>query len=186
MPVPRGQLAPGLDQPEVEKSHANRSLAGRGRPRARRLHIQQQQQPVRHRDGAASVVGGAPASVNGPIQNYTTGPGGQQNGFVLATGQRVRYPEAMGSKVSDQFPPNTQVQVTGHMTTDADGRQVLQADQITDKAPTPRWIFTAAPLSSVAGDRARGGWLGHGRLRADESAPEPQPATSGTPPPGGR
>ena len=133
------------------------------------------------------VVGGAPASVNGPIQNYTTGPGGQQNGFVLATGQRVQYPEAMGSKVSDQFPPNTQVQVTGHMTTDADGRQVLQADQITDKARNATLDLTAAqaaPPSPATGTSVGGsGTAGSGPMNPP---PEPQPATSGNPPPGGR
>ncbi|MGZ6097169.1 MAG: hypothetical protein ACXWLL_02160, partial [Myxococcaceae bacterium] len=38
-------------------------------------------------------------SVLGTIQNYTQSPSGQMNGFVLATGQRVRIPESMGAKV---------------------------------------------------------------------------------------
>ena len=133
------------------------------------------------------AVGGAPATANGAIQNYTTGPGGQQNGFVLASGQRVQYPEAMGSKVSDQFPPNTLVQVSGHMTTESDGRQVLEADKITDKARNATLDLTAAqaaPPSPGTGPSTGGsGTAGSQPLNPPS---ETQPATSGTPPPGGR
>ena len=67
----------------------------------------------------------------GTIQNYTQSPSGQMNGFVLASGQRVHIPESMGAQVSDKFPPNTSVQVTGHMIADPEGRPVLEADKIT-------------------------------------------------------
>lgn len=77
-----------------------------------------------------ATAGGPGASLTGTIQNYTQGPSGQMNGFVLASGQRVHVPDEMGPKVSDQFPPNTTVQVSGHMTTDAEGRPILEADKI--------------------------------------------------------
>src|SRR5262245_9591314 len=76
------------------------------------------------------AVGAPVATASGTIQNYTTGPGGQQDGFTLATGQRVHFAESMGSKVSDQFPPNTVVKVEGYMTKDAEGRPVLEANTI--------------------------------------------------------
>ena len=134
-----------------------------------------------------AAIGGAPATVNGAIQNYTTGPSGQQNGFVLVSGQRVQYPEAMGSKVSDQFPPNTQVQVSGHMTTDSDGRQVLEADQILDKARNATLDLTAAraaPPSPAPGPSVGGSGTGGSEPLNPPSGT--QPAPSGTPPPGGR
>ena len=133
------------------------------------------------------AVGGAVATVNGTIQNFTTGPSGQQNGFVLASGQRVHYPEDMGSKVSDQFPPNTQVQVSGRMITDTDGRQVLEADQITDKARNATLDLTAAraaPPSPATGPSMGGS----GTAGSEPVNPpsETQPGTVGNPPPGGR
>ena len=57
------------------------------------------------------------------------------NGFVLATGQRVRIPESMGAKVSDLFAPNTPVRVTGRMVQDTDGRPILEADQLVNPDP---------------------------------------------------
>lgn len=134
-----------------------------------------------------AAIGGAPATVNGAIQNYTNGPSGQQNGFVLVSGQRVHFPEDMGSKVSDQFPPNTQVQVSGRMTTDSDGRQVLEADKITDKARNATLDLTAAQAAppSPAMGPAMGG---SGTAGSEPVNPpsETQPGTVGNPPPGGR
>jgi hypothetical protein len=133
------------------------------------------------------VVGGAMSSVNGGIQNYTTGPSGQQNGFVLASGQRVHFPEEMASKVSDQFPPNTKVQVSGHMITDSDGRQVLEADKITapDRNATLDLTAARAAPSSPASGPTMGGSGTAGTEPVNPPA-ETQPGTVGNPPPGGR
>ena len=135
------------------------------------------------------AVGGAVSSVNGGIQNYTTGPSGQQNGFVLASGQRVHFPEEMASKVSDQFPPNTQVQVSGRMITDSDGRQVLDADKITD--PTRNLTLDLATLRAGTPAPSTGTSVGgSGSAGSAPTAPppttEPQPGSLGTPPPGGK
>jgi hypothetical protein len=138
---------------------------------------------------SAPAAGGALANVQGGIQNYTTGPGGQQNGFVLGTGQRVHFPEELGSKVSDQFPPNTQVQVSGRMTADADGRQVLEADKITD--PTRNLTLDLATLrAGTAAPSAPTSVGGSGQAGSEPAAPppttQPQPGSLGAPPPGGR
>jgi len=133
------------------------------------------------------AVGGAVSSVNGGIQNYTTGPSGQQNGFVLASGQRVHFPEEMASKVSDQFPPNTQVQVSGHMITDSDGRQILEADKITapDRNVTLDLTAARAAPPSPASGPTMGGSGTAGTQPVDPPA-ETQPGTVGNPSPGGR
>ena len=138
---------------------------------------------------AAPAAGGALANVAGGIQNYTTGPGGQQNGFVLATGQRVHFPEELGSKVSDQFPPNTQVQVSGRMITDSDGRQVLDADKITD--PSRNLTLDLATLRAgtpapVTGTSVGGSGAAGSVPAAPPPTTEPQPGSLGTPPPGGK
>jgi hypothetical protein len=133
------------------------------------------------------AISGPSATVNGAIQNYTQGPSGQMNGFVLATGQRVHVPEEMGAKVSDQFPPNTVVQVTGRMATDPDGRQVLEADRII--APDRNFTLDltaarAAPPSPAWGPSVGGS----GNVGAEPVNPptESQPSTPGNPPPAGR
>ena len=133
------------------------------------------------------AVGGAVSSVNGGIQNYTTGPSGQQNGFVLASGQRVHFPEEMASKVSDQFPPNTQVQVSGHMVTDSDGRQILEADKITapDRNVTLDLTAARAAPPSPASGPTMGGSGTAGTQPVNPPA-ETQPGTVGNPSPGGR
>jgi|GEM_PF-382216 hypothetical protein len=133
------------------------------------------------------AVGGAVSSVNGGIQNYTTGPSGQQNGFVLASGQRVHFPEEMASKVSDQFPPNTQVQVSGHMITDSDGRQILEADKITapDRNVTLDLTAARAAPPSPASGPTMGGSGTAGTQPVNPPA-ETQPGTVGNPSPGGR
>jgi len=127
------------------------------------------------------------SSVNGGIQNYTTGPSGQQNGFVLASGQRVHFPEEMASKVSDQFPPNTQVQVSGHMITDSDGRQILEADKITapDRNVTLDLTAARAAPPSPASGPTMGGSGTAGTQPVNPPA-ETQPGTVGNPSPGGR
>jgi hypothetical protein len=94
------------------------------------------------------AVSGPVATANGTIQNYTTGPSGQQNGFTLATGQRVHFPESMASKVSDQFPPNTQVKVEGYMIKDAEGRPVLEANTISAPDRNAKLDLTAAGAAS--------------------------------------
>jgi hypothetical protein len=126
------------------------------------------------------VAGAVAATASGGIQNYTTGPSGQQNGFVLASGQRVHFPEEMGAKVSDQFPPNTLVNVTGHMITDSDGRQVLEADKITDPSRNMTLDLAAARAATPAPSTGTSvGGSGAG-------GSEPQPGSLGTPPPGGK
>jgi len=126
---------------------------------------------------------GPVAAANGTIQNYTTGPGGQQDGFTLATGQRVHFPESMGSKVSDQFPPNTQVKVEGYMMKDAEGRPVLEANTISAPDRNAKLDLTSArsasPEPAVGGSGAAGS-------QPVTPAPQTSPATPTTPPPGGR
>ena len=133
------------------------------------------------------ALGGPVTTVSGGIQNYTTGPSGQMNGFVLASGQRVHVPEEMGSKVSDQFPPNTQVQVTGHATTDADGRTVIEADKITDPSRNATVDLTAAraaPPSPAWGPSVGGsGPAGSQPVNPPDTT---QPGTPGNPPAAGR
>jgi len=140
-------------------------------------------------DSAAhpAMAAAAPASLNGAIQNYTQDPTGQMNGFVLSSGQRVQVPTAMGSKVSDQFPPNTIVDVKGHMITDNDGRSLLVAESITDKSRNATLDLTAGqavPPSPASGPSIGGS--GPAGTQPVTPPPEPQPGTTGNPPPGGR
>ena len=130
---------------------------------------------------------GSASTVSGTIQNYTTGPSGQQNGFVLASGQRVHFPEDAGSKVSDQFPPNTQVHVTGHMITENDGRNVLEAEQISapDRNATLDLTAARAAPPSPAWGPSVGGSGTAGSQPVNPPA-ESQPGTTGNPPPAGR
>jgi hypothetical protein len=125
-------------------------------------------------------------TVNGDIQNYTTGPSGQQNGFVLVTGQRVHFPESMGSKVSDQFPPNTQVKVTGHMIKDNDGRPVLEADSIT--APNRNATLDLTAARAAPPDPAWGPSVGGSGTAGSQPVNPPSETQPGTPgnPSGGR
>ncbi len=68
----------------------------------------------------------------------------------------------MGSKVSDQFAPNTPVQVTGHMMTDSDGRPVLEADELVNrKARKATLDLTAARVTPPAPVPVFDGWLGN-------------------------
>ena len=135
------------------------------------------------------VAGTALANASGAIQNYTTGPGGQQNGFVLASGQRVHFPEAMGSKVSDQFPPSTVVNVTGHAITDTDGRQVIEADKITAPGSNSTLDLAAAraasQLPSTGTSVGGSGAAGSPPATTPTTPPpsEPQPGSMGAPPP---
>jgi hypothetical protein len=134
-----------------------------------------------------AMAGAPPAKANGAIQNYTQDPAGQMNGFVLATGQRVQVPTDMGAKVSDQFPPNTAVDVTGHMVTDSDGRSVLVADSITDRTRNATLDLTAgraAPPSPAWGPSVGGS--GPAGTQPVNPPAETQPGTTGNPPPGGR
>ena len=136
---------------------------------------------------AHPAVGGEATSANGAIQNYTTGPTGEQNGFVLASGQRVHFPEQMASKVSDQFPPNTLVKVTGHMITDSDGRTVLEADKITAPDRNATLDLTAAraaPPSPAWGPSVGGS--GTAGSQPVNPPSETQPSAPGSPPPAGR
>lgn len=141
--------------------------------------------------GAATAPHPAVASpltnATGAIQNYTTGPSGQQNGFVMASGQRVHFPEDMGTKVSDQFPPNTLVTVQGHTITDSDGRSVIEADKITDPGRNATIDLTAAraaPPSPATGPSVGGS--GTAGSQPVNPPSETQPGTLGNPPPGGR
>jgi hypothetical protein len=140
-------------------------------------------------DSAAhpAMAAAAPASLNGAIQNYTQDPTGQMNGFVLSSGQRVQVPTEMGAKVSDQFPPNTIVDVKGHMITGSDGRSVLVADSITDKTRNATLDLTAARAAppSPASGPAMGGSGPAGTQPVNPPA-ETQPGTTGYPPPSGR
>jgi hypothetical protein len=134
-----------------------------------------------------AMAAAPPATVNGAIQNYTQGPSGQMNGFVLGSGQRVQVPEDMGAKVSDQFPPSTIVVVVGHMITDSDGRNVLVADSITDKTRNASLDLTAgraAPPNPAWGPSVGGsGPAGTQPVNPPDTT---QPGTAGNPPPGGR
>lgn len=125
-------------------------------------------------------------SVLGTIQNYTQSPSGQMNGFVLASGQRVHIPESMGAQVSDKFPPNTSVQVTGHMISDPDGRPVLEADKITAPASNATLDLTAA--HAVPPSAAPPSIGGSGTVGTPSEPPGSQtvPATPGQQPPAGR
>jgi hypothetical protein len=106
---------------------------------------------------------GGGTSVTGTIQNYTQAPNGQMNGFVLASGQRVRIPESMGAKVSDLFAPNTPVRVSGHMVPDTDGRPILEADELVNPTSKATLDLTAArvtppsPVPSSVGGSGAGG-----------------------------
>jgi hypothetical protein len=126
------------------------------------------------------------SSATGSIQNFTTGPSGQQNGFVMASGQRVHFPEEMGTKVSDQFPPNTQVQVQGHMITDADGRSVLEADKITAPDRNATIDLTAARAAPPSPPGTSVGGSGPAGTQPVNPPSETQPGTPGYPPPAGR
>src|SRR5262249_60308120 len=105
-------------------------------------------------------------------------PGGQQNGFVLASGQRVHFPEEMGTKVSDQFPPNTQVTVQGQTITDADGRSVIEADKITAPGRNVTLDLTAARATPASPTAPSIGGSGTGG-----SPPVTPPAGAGPGPP---
>jgi hypothetical protein len=132
------------------------------------------------------ALSGPVATANGDIQNYTTGPTGQQNGFVLATGQRVHFPESMASKVSDQFPPNTQVKVTGHMIKDSEGRPVLEADTIT--APSRNATLDLTAARAAPPDPAFGPAVGGSGPAGSQPVNPPSETQPGTPgnPSGGR
>jgi hypothetical protein len=134
-----------------------------------------------------AMAGAQQQSASGGIQNYTTGPSGQKNGFVLASGQRVHVPEEMGTKVADQFPPNTVVHVTGYTITDSDGRAVLEAYTITapDRNATMDLSTAHAAPPSPAGGTSVGGSGAAGSQPVTPPA-ETQPSTPATPPPAGR
>ena len=134
------------------------------------------------------AAGAEGTSVSGAIQNYTTGPSGQQNGFVLASGQRVSFPEDLGSKVSDQFPPNTLVKVTGHMTTDTDGRSILAADQISapDRGNATLDVTAARAAPPNPPSNTSVGGSGIGGSQPVNPPAQSQPGTPGNPPAAGR
>ena len=141
--------------------------------------------------GAATAphpaVAAAPLSnASGAIQNYTTGPSGQQNGFVMASGQRVHFPENTGTKVSDQFPPNTQVTVQGHTITDADGRSVIEADKITAPDRNVTLDLTAARATPASPTAPSIGGSGTGGSTPVTPPAGTEPGAPVTPPPGGR
>ncbi|HTS80794.1 MAG TPA: hypothetical protein VMH40_09370 [Myxococcaceae bacterium] len=127
------------------------------------------------------------ATLTGSIQNYTSSPSGQVNGFVLASGERVAVPEDLGPKVSDQFPPNTTVQVTGRLSSDSEGRTVLEADRIT--APTRNVTLDvtkarAAPPSPEWGPAVGGS--GPAGTEPVNPPPADERGAPGTPPPTSR
>jgi hypothetical protein len=108
---------------------------------------------------AAQAAVSPPSSVNGTIQNYTRTPNGDVDGFTLDSGQQVHFPADLSAKVSEQFPPNMPVQVTGRRQTEPDGRTVIEADQLTN--PTTRATLDiaaarAAPPSSAVGGSGTG------------------------------
>ena len=121
-------------------------------------------------------------SVLGTIQNYTTSSSGQMNGFVLASGQRVRIPESMASQVSDKFPPNTAVQVAGHMVADPDGRPVLEAEKITATVSKATLDLTAAAPPGAPAPSSIGG-SGTGGTAPDPASSPTTPASPGQQPP---
>jgi hypothetical protein len=136
---------------------------------------------------APSATAGGPATATGMIQNYTRSPAGEVDGFVLTTGQRVHVPEGAGAKLSDQFPPNTPVQVIGHAQTGSDGRTVIEADQLTNpqsKATLDLTALRATPPSPAWGPSVGG--AGTAGTQPANPPAESAPGTPGNPPPGGR
>ncbi|MGZ3444781.1 MAG: hypothetical protein ACXWLG_04150 [Myxococcaceae bacterium] len=145
-----------------------------------------------HPATAAGDAATGGTSVLGTIQNYTQSPSGQMNGFVLATGQRVRIPESMGAKVSDLFAPNTPVRVTGHMVADTDGRPILEADQLMNPTSKATLDLTAArvtppsPVPSSIGGSGTGGTPPDPSSTGTPSGSTTAPASPGQQPPTGR
>jgi hypothetical protein len=128
------------------------------------------------------------SSVTGTIQNYTRTPSGDIDGFTLDSGQRVRFPAELSAKVSEQFPPNMPVKVTGRKLTDPDGRSVIEADQLTN--PTTHATLdiaaarAAAPSSAVGGSGTGAEQRGTGTTSEPQNPLTPPPAQQpGTPPP---
>jgi hypothetical protein len=133
---------------------------------------------------AAQAAVSPASSVTGTIQNYTRTPSGDVDGFTLDSGQRVHFPPDLSAKVSEQFPPNMPVHVTGRLQTDPDGRQVIEADQLTN--PTTHATLDiaaarAAPPSSAVGGSGTG-TSGTGAEPQNPVSPPPAPQP-GTPPP---
>jgi len=124
---------------------------------------------------ARSDVTAAPATtVSGTIESYTRAPSGEADGFVLATGQRVRVPPALGAQVIDRFPTNTSVVVTGVLRTEPDGRQIIEADRLTN--PDSNATLDIAALRGAPSVPASG--------VGGSGAPDPQhPATNPVPNP---
>ena len=105
------------------------------------------------------------------------------NGFVLASGQRVRIPESMASQVSDKFPPNTAVQVAGHMVADPDGRPVLEAEKITATISKATLDLTAAAPPPGAPAPSSIGGSGTGGTAPDPASSPTAPTSPGQQPP---
>src|SRR5262249_47834344 len=122
----------------------------------------------------SDLTTGPATTVSGTIESYTRTPAGEPDGFVLASGQRVRVPPALGAQVTDRFPTNTKVLVTGVLRTDPDGRQVVEADRLTN--PDSNATLDIAALRGAPSVPASG--------VGGSGAPDPQhPATNPVPPP---
>jgi hypothetical protein len=146
---------------------------------------------------AAQAAVGPASTVTGTILNYTRTPSGEVDGFTLDSGQRVHFPPALSAKVSEQFPPNMPVQVIGQRQTDPDGRQVIEADQLTNPSTHATLDIASAraaqPPSAVGGSGAGTSGTGTSGTGTSGTGAEPQnpltppPAPQpGTPPPQGR
>jgi hypothetical protein len=103
-----------------------------------------------------SDVAPSPATTaSGTIDSYTRTAAGEPDGFMLASGQRVRIPVALGAQVTDKFPTNTKVLVTGHLRTEPDGRQVIEADRLTNPDSNATLTSPAARFAQRAPERRR-------------------------------
>jgi hypothetical protein len=122
-------------------------------------------------------LGSGPTTVTGTIESYTRTPAGEPDGFVLASGQRVHIPPALGAQALDRFPPNTSVKVIGRLGTDADGRQVVEADQLS--SPSSSATLDIAALRGSPSVPAAPGVGGSGPVDPQRpmSTPVPPPDT---------
>jgi hypothetical protein len=117
-----------------------------------------------------------PTTLTGTIESYTRTPAGDPDGFVLASGQRVHVPPALGVQVTDRFPTNTSVVVTGVARTDPDGRQVIEADRLTN--PDSNATLDIASLRGAPSVPAPGiGGSGTADPQRPMSTPVPPPET---------
>jgi hypothetical protein len=110
-----------------------------------------------------------PTTLQGTLNSFTTGPGGQAEGFNLYTNPgivQVKYPPHLGGQVAAIVGVGTTVSVTGCLTSGPRGKSHLHAQTITNTqsgqavtinqpgAPPPPPVCTTTTIEgSVAGYR---------------------------------